>query len=73
MNDLAKNLLLWLVIAVVLMAVFNSFSTPGAASAELTYNQFINEVKDGRVSEVRHLHGGQPRLCAWLRDTRKSS
>jgi cell division protease FtsH len=52
MNDLAKNLLLWLVIAVVLMAVFNSFSTPGAASAELTYNQFINEVKDGRVSEV---------------------
>ncbi|MBY4596847.1 ATP-dependent zinc metalloprotease FtsH [bacterium BD-1] len=52
MNDLAKNLLLWLVIAVVLMAVFNSFSTPGAASTELTYNQFINEVKDGRVSEV---------------------
>ena len=52
MNDLAKNLLLWLVIAVVLMAVFNSFSTPGAASSELTYNQFINEVKDGRVSEV---------------------
>ncbi|KFN41869.1 ATP-dependent metalloprotease [Arenimonas malthae CC-JY-1] len=52
MNDLAKNLLLWLVIAVVLMAVFNSFSTPGAASAELTYNQFIEEVKSGRVSEV---------------------
>ena len=52
MNDLAKNLLLWLVIAVVLMAVFNSFSTPGAATSELSYNQFIEEVKDGRVSEV---------------------
>jgi len=52
MNDLAKNLLLWLVIAVVLMAVFNSFSAPGAASTELTYNQFIEEVKSGRVSEV---------------------
>ena len=52
MNDLAKNLLLWLVIAVVLMAVFNSFSTPGAASTELTYNQFIEEVKSGRVAEV---------------------
>tara|TARA_R110002020_G_scaffold84654_4_gene209528 strand:- start:5824 stop:7731 length:1908 start_codon:yes stop_codon:yes gene_type:complete len=52
MNDLAKNLLLWLVIAVVLMAVFNSFSTPGAATSELSYNQFIQEVKDGRVSEV---------------------
>jgi len=52
MNDLAKNLLLWLVIAVVLMAVFNSFSTPGPASSELTYNQFIDEVKSGRVSEV---------------------
>ncbi|MDY0021244.1 ATP-dependent zinc metalloprotease FtsH [Arenimonas caeni] len=52
MNDLAKNLLLWLVIAVVLMAVFNSFSTPGAASTELTYNQFIEEVKSGRVADV---------------------
>ena len=52
MNDLAKNLLLWLVIAVVLMAVFNSFSTPGAATSELSYNQFIEEVKSGRVSEV---------------------
>ncbi|KFL35455.1 ATP-dependent zinc metalloprotease FtsH [Arenimonas donghaensis] len=52
MNDLAKNLLLWLVIAVVLMAVFNSFSTPGAATSELSYNQFIAEVKSGRVSEV---------------------
>ncbi|GGA70475.1 ATP-dependent zinc metalloprotease FtsH [Arenimonas soli] len=52
MNDLAKNLLLWLVIAVVLMAVFNSFSTPGAATSELSYNQFIQEVKSGRVSEV---------------------
>ncbi|WP_374601850.1 ATP-dependent zinc metalloprotease FtsH [Arenimonas sp.] len=52
MNDLAKNLLLWLVIAVVLMAVFNSFSTPGAATSELSYNQFIEEVKNGRVSQV---------------------
>ena len=52
MNDLAKNLLLWLVIAVVLMAVFNSFSAPGPASSELTYNQFIEEVKSGRVAEV---------------------
>ncbi|ODS62788.1 MAG: ATP-dependent metalloprotease [Arenimonas sp. SCN 70-307] len=52
MNDLAKNLLLWLVIAVVLMAVFNSFSAPGAGSGPLTYNQFIDEVKGGRVAEV---------------------
>ena len=58
MNDLAKNLLLWLVIAVVLMAVFNSFSTPGAASSELTYNQFIEEVKNGRVSEVNIAEDG---------------
>ena len=45
MNDLAKNLLLWLIVAVVLMAVFQSMSAPvNAPSSELTYNQFIDDI-----------------------------
>ncbi len=53
MNDLAKNLLLWLIVAVVLMVVFQSFSAPVAGgSGELTYNQLIDEVKGGRVAKV---------------------
>jgi cell division protease FtsH len=51
MNDLAKNLLVWLIVAVVLIAVFKNFSETGDAG-QLTYNQFIDEVKGGKVEEV---------------------
>ncbi|KAA2285753.1 ATP-dependent zinc metalloprotease FtsH [Arenimonas fontis] len=52
MNDLAKNLALWLVVAVVLMLVFQGFNGQGNASRALNYNEFIEEVKSGRVQEV---------------------
>ncbi|MGK0674434.1 MAG: ATP-dependent zinc metalloprotease FtsH [Halothiobacillaceae bacterium] len=52
MNDLVKNLLLWLVIAAVLMTVFNSFQNRGPISQPLSYSQFINDVKAGRVERV---------------------
>ncbi len=52
MNDLAKNLLLWLVVAIVLILAFQGFSTPGQAGGPLNYNEFIAEVKSGRVKEV---------------------
>ena len=53
MNDLAKTLLLWLIGAVVLMALFKSFSAPvGPPASELTYNQFIQEIKSDRVAKV---------------------
>ncbi|MFT7130798.1 MAG: cell division protease FtsH [Gammaproteobacteria bacterium] len=51
MNDLAKNLLLWLVIAAVLLSVFNNFSAPPAKET-LNYSQFIEEVQQDRVSRV---------------------
>ena len=53
MNDLAKTLLLWLIGAVVLMALFKSFSAPmGPPATELNYNEFIQEVKSDRVAKV---------------------
>ena len=53
MNDLAKNLLIWVVVAVVLMMVFNSVG-PGTApgTQALTYDTFLDEVEAGRVQEV---------------------
>lgn len=52
MNDLVKNLLLWLVIAAVLMTVFNSFQNRGPINQPLSYSQFISDVKSGRVERV---------------------
>ena len=55
MNDLTKNLLLWVVVAVVLMVVFQSFSPKGGATATggpITYSEFLQEVESGRVASV---------------------
>ncbi|MGV8922291.1 MAG: ATP-dependent zinc metalloprotease FtsH [Thermomonas sp.] len=52
MNDLAKNLLLWVVVAVVLMVVFQSFSPKLAQSQDIIYSQFVQDVKNDRVSKV---------------------
>ncbi|MDQ3617491.1 MAG: ATP-dependent zinc metalloprotease FtsH, partial [Pseudomonadota bacterium] len=56
MNDLAKNLLLWVIVAVVLMVVFQAFGprTAAGVSAEVTYSQFLNDVESGRVKAVEY-------------------
>jgi cell division protease FtsH len=53
LNDIAKNVLLWLVIAFVLMSVFTSFGPQQVDKQPLTYSQFIADVKQKRVKEVR--------------------
>ncbi|MEO5628648.1 MAG: ATP-dependent metallopeptidase FtsH/Yme1/Tma family protein, partial [Thermomonas sp.] len=52
MNDLAKNLLLWVVVAVVLMVVFQSFSPKLAPSQDIIYSQFVQDVQNDRISKV---------------------
>ncbi|HYA46461.1 MAG TPA: ATP-dependent zinc metalloprotease FtsH [Burkholderiales bacterium] len=52
MNNLFKNLVIWLVIGLVLMTVFNQFNTRQSAQAPMDYSQFIEEVKAGRIAEV---------------------
>ncbi len=52
MNDMAKNLLLWVVIALVLMMVFNNFGTKHPSSQQVEYSQFIIDVQQGRVQQV---------------------
>ncbi len=52
MNDMAKNLILWLIIAAVLVTVMNNFSGPGETTNSLNYSQFIEQVKQGQVERV---------------------
>ena len=53
MSNLTKNLILWLVIAMVLMAVFNNFAPQNSREErEVDYSMFLNEVKQGRIERV---------------------
>jgi cell division protease FtsH len=51
LNDIGKNLLLWLVIAAVLLTVFNNFSVKPEAR-ELDYSEFIQMVRQDRLVDV---------------------
>ena len=52
MNNLIKNVAIWLVIALVLMTVFNQFSARQQQTTSMEYSQFIDEVKQGNVAKV---------------------
>ena len=53
MSNLTKNLILWLVIAMVLMAVFNNFAPQNSREErEVDYSMFLGEVKQGRIEQV---------------------
>ncbi|MGA8880210.1 MAG: ATP-dependent zinc metalloprotease FtsH, partial [Azonexus sp.] len=52
MNNMFKNLAIWLVIGLVLMTVFNQFNTRQVAQGSIEYSQFLDEVKQGRISKV---------------------
>jgi cell division protease FtsH len=52
LNNLFKNLVIWLVIGLVLMTVFNQFNTRQQSQTAMDYSQFIEEVKAGHIAEV---------------------
>jgi cell division protease FtsH len=54
MNQNYRNLALWAVIAVLLIALFNMFQTPQqrGASADIPYSQFLTEIDSGRIKTV---------------------
>jgi len=51
LNDLAKNLIVWVILAAILMSVFNSF-TPQPVDNNLDYSEFVVEVQNERVSSI---------------------
>ncbi|CAM4061876.1 ATP-dependent zinc metalloprotease FtsH [Vibrio neonatus] len=53
MSDMAKNLILWLVIAVVLMSVFQSFGPGDSDGKSVDYTTFVQEVGQGQIREAK--------------------
>lgn len=53
MSDMAKNLILWLVIAVVLMSVFQSFGPGDNNGRTIDYTTFVQEVGQGQIQEAQ--------------------
>ena len=51
MNDMVRNLLLWLVIAAVLLSVFNNFNMQ-SPSEQVGYSEFIQEIQRDQVKKV---------------------
>ncbi|WP_173865209.1 ATP-dependent zinc metalloprotease FtsH [Thiohalocapsa sp. ML1] len=49
---MAKNLILWVVIAIVLMSVFNNFTATQSQPRSESYSDFIDQVRQGQVREV---------------------
>jgi cell division protease FtsH len=49
---MTKNLVLWVIIAMVLMMVFRNFGNPTMAG-DIKYSQFISDVKTGRIEAVK--------------------
>ncbi len=52
MNNLVKTVAIWMVIAIVLMTVFNQVGTQKSTQKPMEYSQFIDEVKGGRIAKV---------------------
>ncbi len=52
MNQFYKNLALWLVIGIVLIALFNMFNQPLTQQSDVVFSDFMDQVEQGQVTEV---------------------
>ena len=54
MNNLFKSIAIWMVVALVLMTVFNQFNArqQQTAQSQIEYSQFLDEVKQGHITKV---------------------
>jgi len=52
LSDMAKNVILWVVIAIVLMSVFNNFTSTRSGPQAMAYSDFVDQVRQGQIAEV---------------------
>ena len=52
MNDLTKNILLWVVIVIVLLLVFSRYMPTTGQPQDIPYSSFVEDVKNNRVDSV---------------------
>lgn len=51
-KDLLKNLVLWAIIALILIVVFNSFGPRQAPHEQFIYSQFLEQIQKGNIASV---------------------
>jgi cell division protease FtsH len=56
---MAKNIVLWVIIAVVLMTVFNSFTAPKTSAPAISYSKFLEQVERKNISSVNIFKDGR--------------
>jgi len=52
LSDMVKNVILWVVIAIVLMSVFNNFTSTQRGLQPMAYSDFVDQVRQGQIAEV---------------------
>ncbi|ABB38312.1 ATP-dependent metalloprotease FtsH [Oleidesulfovibrio alaskensis G20] len=52
MNQFSRNLVLWAVISLLMVVLFNLFSQPPGPQAQMSYTEFLNKVTQGEVVQV---------------------
>jgi cell division protease FtsH len=53
LNDLAKQLLTWAIIAIVLVSIFNHYANVGTVQNSIPYSEFLEDVRSGQIAEVQ--------------------
>ncbi len=52
MSNMLKNLFLWLIIAVILIAIFSNFGPRAPVSEQMTYSAFLSSVDQGKIASA---------------------
>ena len=64
MSQFAKNLLLWIIVAMVLMSIFQHYAETEPPAQRMEYSEFLDSVSNGQIEfvEIQATSGGK-----WLR------
>ena len=68
MNNIGKNIVIWIIIAVVLMTVFQQLNKKQETPDLVVYSQFISDVESGKVQNMTI--EGNPLKGQWLKGKR---
>jgi len=61
LSQFAKNLLLWIIVAMVLMSIFQHYAETEPPAQEMMYSEFLDAVRNGRIEsvEIQATSGGK--------------
>ena len=57
MNDLGKQMVLWLVVGIVMVMLFQNFTGMQNAPRDLSYSEMIQQIKQGQIQELSVVGG----------------